>query len=83
MISFKLFSEQKGLWANIRARRKKGLRPKRPGEEGYPKTLDIEETVTGGFTGKVNTPNVKVRMADGTTRSMPAPKSASSKDGGE
>lgn len=73
----------KGLWYNIHQRRKKGLRPKRPGEEGYPKTLDIEETVTGGFTGKVNTPNVKVRMADGTTRSMPAPKSASSKDGGE
>ena len=31
-----------GLWANIQARREKGLRPKRPGEEGYPKTLDIE-----------------------------------------
>ena len=31
-----------GLWANIHARREKGLRPKRPGEEGYPKTLDIE-----------------------------------------
>jgi hypothetical protein len=34
--------KKKGLWANIHARRKKGLRPKRPGEEGYPKTLDIE-----------------------------------------
>ena len=31
-----------GLWVNIQARREKGLRPKRPGEEGYPKTLDIE-----------------------------------------
>ena len=73
----------KGLWYNIHQRRKKGLRPLRPGEKGYPKTLDIEETVTGGFTGKVNTPNVKVRMADGSIRNMPAPKSASSKDGGE
>lgn len=34
--------KNKGLWANIQARREKGLRPKRPGEEGYPKTLDIE-----------------------------------------
>lgn len=34
--------KNKGLWANIHARREKGLRPKRPGEEGYPKTLDIE-----------------------------------------
>lgn len=32
-----------GLWHNIRARRKKGLRPLRPGEKNYPKTLDIEE----------------------------------------
>ena len=36
----------KGLWANIKARRKKGLRTKRPGEEGYPKTLDIESKET-------------------------------------
>lgn len=33
----------KGLWHNIHQRRKKGLRPLRPGEKGYPKTLDIEE----------------------------------------
>lgn len=72
----------KGLWYNIHQRRKKGLRPLRPGEKGYPKTLDIEETVTGGFDGKVKVPNVKVRMVDGTVKSMPAPKSASSKDGG-
>ena len=34
-----------GLWANIHARRKKGLPPKKPGEEGYPKTLNIEEGI--------------------------------------
>lgn len=34
--------EKKGLWANIHARRKKGLPPKKPGQEGYPKTLNIE-----------------------------------------
>jgi hypothetical protein len=32
-----------GLWCNIHKRRKAGKRPKRPGQEGYPKTLDIDE----------------------------------------
>lgn len=36
---------KKGLWANIHARRKKGLPPKKPGDEGYPETLDIEEGI--------------------------------------
>ena len=40
---YKDVTEEKGLWANIHARRKKGLPPKKPGEKGYPKTLDIEE----------------------------------------
>ena len=31
------------MWDNIHARRKKGLPPKKPGQEGYPKTLNIEE----------------------------------------
>lgn len=34
--------KKKGLWANMWARRKAGKRPLRPGEKGYPKTLDIE-----------------------------------------
>ena len=34
-----------GLWANIWARRRAGKRPKRPGEKGYPKTLDIGESL--------------------------------------
>lgn len=38
-------SGKKGLWDNIWARRRAGKRPKRPGEKGYPKTLDIEEAV--------------------------------------
>ena len=33
-----------GLWANIRAKRARGERPAKPGEKGYPKTLNIEET---------------------------------------
>ena len=43
MQRFKNFDEKnKGLWHNIHQRRKKGLPPKKPGEKGYPKTLDIE-----------------------------------------
>lgn len=37
--------KKKGLWDNIWARRRAGKRPHRPGEKGYPKTLDIEEDV--------------------------------------
>ena len=39
----KIEEGKKGLWDNIHARRKKGLPPKKPGQEGYPKTLNIEE----------------------------------------
>jgi hypothetical protein len=41
--------KKKGLWANIHARRKAGKRPKRPGEKGYPKTLDIGESIVREF----------------------------------
>jgi len=34
-------AKKKGLWANIHAKRKRGERPAKPGEKGYPKTLDI------------------------------------------
>jgi hypothetical protein len=37
--------ESAGLWANINARRKQGLPPKKPGDKGYPKTLKINEGV--------------------------------------
>ena len=33
----------KGLWFYINQRRKKGLPPKKPGQKGYPKTLNIED----------------------------------------
>ena len=42
-INEKKKSSKPGLWANIHARRKAGKRPLRPGEKGYPKTLDIDE----------------------------------------
>jgi hypothetical protein len=35
--------EKNGLWDNIHARREKGLPRKKPGQKGYPKTLEIEE----------------------------------------
>ena len=31
----------KGLWANIHARRKSGKPRLKPGQKGYPKTLDV------------------------------------------
>ena len=37
-------AKRKGLWANIHAKRKRGERPAKPGEKGYPKTLDIMKT---------------------------------------
>lgn len=40
-----LKEEKKGLWANIHAKRKRGERPAKPGEKGYPKTLNIEEGI--------------------------------------
>ena len=43
----KIEEGKKGLWDNIHARRKKGLPPKKPGQEGYPKTLDIKEDMSG------------------------------------
>lgn len=33
--------KKKGLWANIHAKRQRGEPPAKPGDEGYPKTLDI------------------------------------------
>lgn len=44
---------KRGLWDNIWARRRAGKRPKRPGEKGYPKTLDIEEAVIRRLLGRV------------------------------
>jgi len=38
-----LQEKRKGLWHNIHAKRKRGERPAKPGEKGYPKTLDIDE----------------------------------------
>jgi len=35
---------EEGLWANIRARRAAGKPKKKPGQKGYPKTLDIESS---------------------------------------
>tara|TARA_B100001079_G_scaffold269833_1_gene282866 strand:- start:307 stop:1284 length:978 start_codon:yes stop_codon:yes gene_type:complete len=53
MIDFQTFlaeeeiREKRGLWDNIHARRKKGLPPKKPGQKGYPKTLNIDEDMSG------------------------------------
>ena len=36
---------EKGLWDNIHAKRKRGEKPAKKGDEDYPDTLDIEESV--------------------------------------
>ena len=38
-----LNEKNKGLWHNIHAKRKRGEKPAKPGDEDYPKTLDIDE----------------------------------------
>ena len=78
-------AKNKGLWYNIRKRREKGLPKKKPGQEGYPATLDIKETMARGFEGLINIKNVPVRLANGKMASLPPGKSSSSKggDGGE
>lgn len=35
--------KNKGLWANIHAKRKRGESPAKPGDKNYPKTLNVEE----------------------------------------
>ena len=43
-------AKKRGLWANIHAKRKRGEKPAKPGDKGYPKTLDIAER-GGKFNG--------------------------------
>jgi hypothetical protein len=54
MQRFKNFDEgkNKGLWANIHAKRKRGEKPAKPGDKGYPKTLDIEAIDHGNVAKK-------------------------------
>lgn len=39
-----LAEKKRGLWDNMWAKRRAGKRPARPGEKGYPKTLDVNES---------------------------------------
>ena len=43
MVEKELNEKGDGLWANIHAKRKRGEKPAKPGDKGYPKTLDIDE----------------------------------------
>ena len=53
MLPKEYVSEEKspGLWANINNRRKKGLPRLKPGQDGYPDTLDIKEVGGAGDRG--------------------------------
>ena len=35
-------SPSESLWSNVHKRRAAGKQPKRPGQKGYPKTLDVD-----------------------------------------
>ena len=61
-----IIDEKRGLWDNIHARREKGLPRKKPGEKGYPKTLNIEQQIQekpgDGYIGNTPIPN-PIRLA--------------------
>lgn len=59
--------KNKGLWANIHAKRKRGEPPAKPGEKGYPKTLDIESMKESFIKEETATPvttSLKKLLAD-------------------
>lgn len=45
---------KKGLWFNINQRKKKGLAPKKPVDDGYPDSLDIDESSVLGPKGSIH-----------------------------
>ena len=48
--------KNKGLWHNIRAKRKRGEKPAKPGDKDYPKSLDVGEAEYQGRKVKLNKP---------------------------
>lgn len=55
---------KKGLWYNINQRRKKGLAPKKSGDEGYPKTLKIEQQDMDAVRSRISQERDKHRETD-------------------
>ena len=83
-ISFSNFNQEAtetkegGLWDNIHKRRKAGKAPKKPGDKGYPKTLDIEGTE--GYVSNAQRAAVWANRADGG-KGHPDNKKKSKKEG--
>ena len=61
--SFSNFISEGGLWDNIRKARAAGKPKKKPGQKGYPKTLDIEGTE--GYVSNAQRAAVWANRADG------------------
>ena len=61
--SFSNFISEGGLWDNIRKARAAGKPKKKPGDKGYPKTLDIEGTE--GYVSNAQRAAVWANRADG------------------
>tara|TARA_Y100000004_G_C8603565_1_gene281633 strand:- start:232 stop:411 length:180 start_codon:yes stop_codon:yes gene_type:complete len=53
--------EKPGLWANIRAKRKRGGKPAKPGEKGYPSKESWKKVTSLGGGGKVKAVKKKKR----------------------
>ena len=81
--------EKNGLWDNIHARRKKGLARKKPGQKGYPETLNIDEDLKQArknvgaskcWTGKkVGNPSTKMEDGEEVPNCVPAKKASTSR----
>lgn len=50
-----------GLWANIRAKKKRGEAPAKPGEKGYPSKKSWKKVTSLGYGGKVKVVKKKKR----------------------
>ena len=77
-----LIAENKpGLWDNIRKRRNKGLPPKKPGEDGYPKTLDVGEEAMSevkkpGLWDNINAKQKRIKAGSGEKMRKPGSEGA-------
>jgi len=70
----------KGLWHNIRAKRKRGEPKAKPGDKDYPKTLDIDEAKAPGKLGPNASREDKINHTMKIMKMYPANKGKSEKE---
>ena len=79
MESTELEEKGKGLWHNIRAKRKRGEPKAKPGDKDYPKTLDIDEAKAPGKLGPNASREDKIKHTMKIMKMYPANKGKSEK----